>query len=109
MALKVNSITAHFAKLSLGISRTSIRYNQTAAVIDAAREKEIARQKEIAKSTHAEGHGLNIWVFFHILDGFTVLQHTPIMKVRIIRIQLFVSLIPSSGRANIIIARPPLR
>ncbi|KAI1450772.1 transcriptional regulation of mitochondrial recombination-domain-containing protein [Annulohypoxylon stygium] len=80
MALKVNSITAHFAKLSLGISRTSIRYNQTAAVIDAAREKEIARQKEIAKSTHAEGHGLNIWVFFHILDGFTVLQHTPIMK-----------------------------
>ncbi|KAI2466565.1 transcriptional regulation of mitochondrial recombination-domain-containing protein [Annulohypoxylon bovei var. microspora] len=73
MALRINPITAQFAKLSLGISRTSVRFSQTST-------KHEARQKEIAKSKAAPDHGEKIWIFFHIIDGFTVYSHRPVLQ-----------------------------
>ncbi|KAI1213015.1 transcriptional regulation of mitochondrial recombination-domain-containing protein [Annulohypoxylon truncatum] len=73
MALRVSPITAQLAKLSLGISRTSIRFNQISA-------KDAARRTEIAKSVQAPGHGEKIWIFFHIIDGFTVYSHQPVLQ-----------------------------
>ncbi|KAI0887435.1 transcriptional regulation of mitochondrial recombination-domain-containing protein [Annulohypoxylon maeteangense] len=73
MALRVNPITAQFAKLSFGISRTSVRFNQVSA-------KQIARQHEIELSKPTPEHGEKIWIFFHIIDGFTVYSHKPVLN-----------------------------
>ncbi|KAI1460698.1 transcriptional regulation of mitochondrial recombination-domain-containing protein [Annulohypoxylon moriforme] len=73
MALRVNPITAHFAKLSLGISRTSVRFHQFSA-------KQAARRRELENAPFEAGHGEKIWIFFHIIDGFTVYSHSPALK-----------------------------
>ncbi|KAI1393516.1 transcriptional regulation of mitochondrial recombination-domain-containing protein [Hypoxylon trugodes] len=78
MALRVNPITAQLGKLSIGISRTSIRfvYNQTTL----PRTKEEKRRKELERSKLPPHHGEKIWIFNHFLEGFTVYSHSPILK-----------------------------
>ncbi|KAI0840591.1 transcriptional regulation of mitochondrial recombination-domain-containing protein [Hypoxylon sp. FL0890] len=73
MALRVNSITAQLARLSLGISRTSVRFSHT----DKAEEK---RRKELERSQFPPHHGEKIWIFNHFLDGMTVYSHSPVVK-----------------------------
>ncbi|OTB06855.1 hypothetical protein M426DRAFT_9283 [Hypoxylon sp. CI-4A] len=73
MALKVSSITAQLGKLSIGISRTSVRFSHT----DTKEEK---RRKELERSQFQPHHGEKIWIFNHFLDGMTVYSHSPVLK-----------------------------
>ncbi|KAI1378309.1 transcriptional regulation of mitochondrial recombination-domain-containing protein [Hypoxylon crocopeplum] len=79
MALRVNSITAQLGRLSLGISRTSIRFSHTKKENLDPKEEE-KRQKELERSRFSAHHGEKIWVFTHFLQGMTVYTHNPVMK-----------------------------
>ncbi|KAI1417808.1 transcriptional regulation of mitochondrial recombination-domain-containing protein [Hypoxylon sp. FL1857] len=75
MALRVNSITAQFGGLSLGISRTIVRFKHT----HEATEK---RRKEIERSHPPPNYGEKIWLFHSIVDGMTVHSLLPVLKAK---------------------------
>ncbi|KAI0145940.1 transcriptional regulation of mitochondrial recombination-domain-containing protein [Hypoxylon sp. NC0597] len=75
MALRVNSITAQLGRLSLGISRTSIRFSHT-------NKREEKRRKELERSQFPPHHGEKIWILNHFLDGMTVYSHSPVVKAK---------------------------
>ncbi|OTA66648.1 hypothetical protein K449DRAFT_430961 [Hypoxylon sp. EC38] len=79
MALRVNSITAQLGRLSLGISRTSIRFSHSNKKAEKIAEK---RRKELERSQFQEHHGEKIWILNHFLDGMTVYSHSPIIKAK---------------------------
>lgn len=74
MALRVNPISAQLGKLSLGISRASIRFSHSS-------EKDEVKRRQIEASQYQPHHGEKIWIFNHFLDGMTVYSHSPVVKV----------------------------
>ncbi|OTA81914.1 hypothetical protein M434DRAFT_401189 [Hypoxylon sp. CO27-5] len=75
MALRVNSITAQLGRLSLGISRASIRFSHS-------NKKAEKRRKELERSQFQAHHGEKIWILNHFLDGMTIYSHSPIVKAK---------------------------
>ncbi|KAI8956469.1 transcriptional regulation of mitochondrial recombination-domain-containing protein [Daldinia sp. FL1419] len=73
MALRVNSITAHFIRLPLGISWTGLRFKSTAS-------NKGKREKELAAAQYAKHHGEKIWIYGHMLEGLTVYSHSSVLK-----------------------------
>ncbi|KAI0383029.1 transcriptional regulation of mitochondrial recombination-domain-containing protein [Hypomontagnella monticulosa] len=85
MALRVNPISAQLSKLSLGISRTSLRFSHSKkktkeTVTLTAKEKAEQKQRQVEAAAFPPHHGEKIWIFHHFAEGMTVLSHTPIVK-----------------------------
>lgn len=75
MAMRISPITAQLGKLSIGVgsatSRTSIRLAHTAK----------RRKQGRIEPSFEPGHGEQIFVFNHFVDGFTVYSHSSVLKV----------------------------
>ncbi|KAI2630913.1 hypothetical protein GGR54DRAFT_627985 [Hypoxylon sp. NC1633] len=81
MALRVNSIAAQLGKLSLGISRTTVRFKSSLSP-EERHEKYMKHQREIAKAQQRPDHGEKIWIHTHFLNGMTVYSLDRILNSR---------------------------
>ncbi|ETS80455.1 hypothetical protein PFICI_07984 [Pestalotiopsis fici W106-1] len=91
----LGALTAQLGRLSVGLSRTTIRAASTietspnAVEVDAKEAEKKARkaakkaekkQKPRIEPNFEPGHGEKIWLFSHLVDGLTVYSHSPVLK-----------------------------
>ncbi|KAH6654191.1 transcriptional regulation of mitochondrial recombination-domain-containing protein [Truncatella angustata] len=82
----LGSLTAQLGRLSVGLSRTSIRPASTVDQPLAVREvRETKKSKKKQSKPRIEpkfepGHGEKIWIFGNFVNGMTVYSHSPVLK-----------------------------
>lgn len=70
------SVVGTLERLSIGVSRVSIRHGSTATRYTRY------RKKNHAWTGYKRGHGESIFVYNHIQNGMIVYSHDPVLKVR---------------------------
>ncbi|KAK9414191.1 putative Transcriptional regulation of mitochondrial recombination-domain-containing protein [Seiridium unicorne] len=82
----LGSLTNQLGRLSVGLSRTSIRTASTIerspdAVIKETRKPRKKKQQQRQEPSFQPGHGEKIWIFSNFVNGLTVYSHSPVLKV----------------------------
>lgn len=75
----LRSITGQFGRLSIGVSRTSIRLASNNKSSKTKQKKRQPGEPEPIDVDHP-GHGEKIFIFTHMLNGLTVYSLTPVLK-----------------------------
>ncbi|KAI0167450.1 transcriptional regulation of mitochondrial recombination-domain-containing protein [Pestalotiopsis sp. NC0098] len=85
----LGSLTAQMGRLSVGLSRTSIRAASTIETTPEVvktetkqpkKKKKKKQQKQRIEPDFLPGHGEKIWIFNHFVSGLTVYSHSPVLK-----------------------------
>jgi hypothetical protein len=84
----LGSLTAQLGRMSVGLSRPSIRAASTIETTpevvtkQTKKPKKKKQQKQRIEPSFQPGHGEKIWIFSNFVSGLTVYSHSPVLKVR---------------------------